>query len=169
MRVENVVVDATSSRDVKTRFGIKQTYSFKGADGNWYSTGFKEPGFNKGDCITFEYTPDKYGNQVDMDSVTISVPPAAASTPVAKPLAFPTGGKGTFPIGPLDGQRSIVRQNALTNARELLCATIKAGTTIDIDLCVKTIIDIAKRFESYTTGDADAAEVLAEMSTKKAA
>ncbi len=80
---------------------------------------------------------------------------AASSVAAAAPPAVPArsyGGKGVFPIPLDDGQRSIIRQNALTNARELVCKTIKDGAKIDTKV-TDTIIGIAKEFEAYTAGD----------------
>ena len=74
----------------------------------------------------------------------------AASAPTPAPRSY--GSKGVFPIPLDDGQRSIIRQNALTNARELVCKTLKDGSKIDTKV-TDTIIGIAKEFEAYTAGD----------------
>lgn len=187
MNASNIVVQAVGTKEVKTRFGAKPTYSFKGSDGNWYKTGFKEV-VAVGECISFDYMPGTYGNEVNVGTIVRSaVPaavvaaPAAAAAPKTVPYVAPTGNKGSFPIGPLDGQRSIVRQNALTNARELVASIIGTGVSPEMsktsdgwiarqkqfDKLAEEIIRVAKMFESYTTGDADLAEVTGEMAAEQ--
>jgi hypothetical protein len=74
------------------------------------------------------------------------------SLPTPVPVK-PTGGKGVFPIPPQDGQRSIVRQNALTNARELYCNKHPGANGSTLIESAKQILKIATLFEEYTTGD----------------
>lgn len=177
MNASNIVVQQVGSREVKTRFGMKPTYSFKGNDGQWYNTGFKEVAA-VGDNLSFDYMPNTYGNEVNVNTIVKGAPAVAtAAVPgvTAPAKAAPTGNKGSFPIGPLDGQRSIVRQNALTNARELICVLLNhpdvKAKILDEGKLVAKVISVAKQFESYTTGDADLEEVKDEMAAaqKKAA
>jgi hypothetical protein len=165
MRKDNVVVEQVSTKEVKTKFGMKETFSFK-ADGDWFSSGFKKHGLSKGLVVSFDYTPDTYGNQVDLDSITTS----AASAPVHITSAPQRSNKGTFPIDPLDGQRSIVRQNALTNARELYVAMtmrtpVSPGNLGDD---AETIMRIARIFEGYTAGDDDLENAKASIAKEAA-
>ena len=162
------VVEQVGSKDVTTRFGNKPTYSFK-VNGEWYKLGFKKaPAVVEGANVSFDYTPGKYGNEVDPMSVMPST--AAPTAPAAGVAGVPrsTGGgrNGVFPIPAEDGQRSIVRQNALTNAREFYCARSggKGGTYLDkYEMDANAIIGLARIFESYTTGDRDLEEVMAEL------
>jgi len=89
---------------------------------------------------------------------TVAAAPASAATP-----ARSYGGKGVFPVPLDDGSRAIIRQNALTNARELVCKTLADGGKISPKV-IETVIDIAKQFESYTSGDIErfAAEAATE-------
>lgn len=143
------VVEALGGKDVNTKFGLKPTFSFK-VNGQWISAGFKDPKVQVGDNISFEYEPDKYGNKLHDGSIKKGVAVATGSSVSAPSVS---GRHGSFPIGPLDGQRSIIRQNALTNARELFVAC--AVPTAAEDAHALRIIEIARIFEAYTTGDMD--------------
>jgi hypothetical protein len=167
------VVEQIGSKNVTTKFGVKPTYSFK-VGGEWFKTGFKNPVVAVGDSISFEYTPGKYGNDVELESLVVGTSVAALSltttshapataiyapTPMHAPVnsGVKSYRNGTFPIDPLDGQRSIIRQNALTNARELVQQTIKPGGVLtDVDATVVSILNIARKFEAYTSGDIEA-------------
>jgi hypothetical protein len=163
--LSNVVVEQVSTKDVNTRFGTKKTYSFK-VGGAWYNAGFKDPGLSTGSVVTFNYESGKYGNDATGIVVGTATPALRGPVPSA-PSSYPKGG---FPIGPLDGQRSIVRQNALTNARELFVSDVSNLFDVsDEDAAVATILRIAKKFEAYTTGDADLEEVQSEMEAERKA
>lgn len=176
------VVQEISAKDRNTRFGTKKAYSAK-VNGDWYSFAFKKPPFNVGDAVTFEYSTGAYGN--DADSSTVEVKrgtPAVAGSPTASvtdTAPRQTSSKGVFPIPPLDGQRAIVRQNALTNARELVSVAVNLNyrdnkMLLDIehlDAITKCVIRVARQFEAYSCGDLDVEEVEKEVEAelKKAA
>lgn len=145
------VVESIGTKEVKTRYGMKTTYSAK-IDGEWFKLGFSKPPFGKGDSISFNYEESTFGMEMDAKSVTITsapTPTVGTATPAATRPAF-TGGKGVFPIPPLDGQRSIVRQSSLTNARELFC---HIADPTDLEHAAHEIVRIAKIFEAYSCGD----------------
>ena len=156
--ITNAVVDQVSTKPVSTKFGQKTTYSFKvGSD--WFKTGFKKHGLNVGDVVSFDYTDGAYGKEVVEGTLVktgagAATPQVNTTAPMLPRSAAGGGGKGVFPIPPLDGQRSIVRQNALTNARELY-----TKLPIDSSHTYKThaelIIRLAQEFEAYTAGDRD--------------
>ncbi len=181
MRAENVVVSRINSKPTTTRYGVKPTYSFQ-AGGEWFNANFKNPKVAVGDTISFDYEDDSYGKAVDTTTIVksssapvASVPPPVGTTVQHRTVAS-TGSKGVFPIPPLDGQRAIVRQNALTNARELVVGMI-AASKIDswadrqkqFDNLSQEVIRLARKFEAYSCGDLDMEEVKAEMAEKKAA
>jgi hypothetical protein len=154
------IVEQLGTKPVNTKFGSKTTYSAK-VNGQWFRFGFKDPKFTVGDSVSLEYTPGQYGNEVTNFGKSTATTPAAAAvaTPEATPAPAPRpsyggSGKGVFPIPALDGQRSIVRQNALTNARELFAASQPKGFDIG-EAQLEVIINIAKTFEAYTAGDRD--------------
>lgn len=156
-----VIVEAVSTKPVTTKFGEKQTYSFKGHDGQWYKMGFKKPQFNSGDEVEFEFTSTKYGNEV---TAVLSAPTATATAPAAAgpskaPYSRATGSsggysRGVFPIPPTDGQRSIIRQNSLTNALKFLEVNGMEAKNLD------EVISIARKFEAYSAGDTEAATAM---------
>ena len=87
-----------------------------------------------------------------------TMPVASASAP-----AKSSGGgysRGSFPIGALDGQRSIIRQNAVTNANTYLS---NFGGTKGEAVTLDDLIAVARQIEAYTTGDLDAQEVESAM------
>lgn len=148
-------VEAMSSKEVNTKFGTKQTYSFK-LGGQWFKTGFKKPSCAEGDNVEVTYTVGKYGNEV-----TTVTPTLVSTTHPSPPLpsAKPTYGRGVFPIPPLSGERAIIRQNALTNAREVVMAVLSFKEDGDnpADVVIaQRIIEMARNFEAYTAGDIDA-------------
>lgn len=177
------VVEAVGSKPTKTRFGVKDRYSFK-AGGVWFSTNFKDHKLAVGDMVQFNYEATKWGNEVDPDTIVhtgltpVAVPatgePTGTATVAPRPYTpAPTGSKGVFPIPPLDGQRSIVRQNALTNARELVLKvhTTEGSSEDNLKDLVEKVLKVARKFEAYTAGDLDreAAEKSVAAETKKAA
>lgn len=171
------IIVQLSNKDVTTKFGQKKVYSIKADDGQWYSCGFKKPTANAGDEVEFQFTSTSYGNQIDMATFVslrggLSSGATAVPTPSAPPVVRPAyGNKGVFPIPALDGQRAIVRQNALTNAREMWCH-LNTGSKDITEADVMGIIKVARKFEAYACGDLDreaAEESLAEEKvTKKA-
>lgn len=165
-------VKRINSKTVNTRRGPVPVYSVFGEDGVWYSMGFKKPAFDEGDKIDVMAESGSYG--MEIKAVT-SITKGDGST--VKPAA-PSGGgrfdrpRSTFPIHPTDGQRSIIRQNAVTNAREIVNTFCTSGGIVplaDIDSYTDEVIRIARRIESYTAGDIEAAKMKAAMSVEKEA
>lgn len=155
------VVKALSEKVVNTKRGPAKTYSFCGDDETWYKLGFKPAPFAKGDTIEFEATSGAYGMEVDFPSIRVINKGDGSSAP--------SGGggrgapsRGAFPIAPNDGQRSIIRQNAVTNAREILFAHRDLASFKDIDEVLDEVIRIAQKIELYTTGDKE--RIIKEMS-----
>jgi len=154
----NGIVESIGTKEVKTRFGMKPTFSMK-VDGEWYKLGFTKPKCDKGDEVSFSYVEGTYGREVDAKAISVGAGGSkGAPTPAGvAPRAAPSyGGKGVFPIPALDGQRAIVRQNALTNAREAVCAIGWVDKTDAVDDVADTIILLARKFEAYACGDLDA-------------
>jgi hypothetical protein len=79
--------------------------------------------------------------------------PAAPATAAGRSYGPPTR---PFPIPLLHGDRAIIRQNALTNAREAVVALFTvspAGPMPDDVDFAKRIISMASIFEEYSAGD----------------
>ncbi len=160
-------IEQVKSKTVTTKFGEKLSYSFK-ANGDWFNHGFKKPVFAEGDVVTFDYAEGKYGKDVDPTTVRKASGAApAASVPKSTGASF-SAPKSVFPISPMDGQRSIIRQNCVTNARELFIAS-HGGKAFDLtkEDAITTIINLARKFEAYAAGDLDLAKAM-EMSAKAA-
>lgn len=161
-----MIVEQISSKSVKTKFGDKPAYSIK-CNGQWYQFGFKRPAFSEGDDIDFDFEETSYGNKIKEGTVTILGGGASAPKPApsisAAPKAYGPPVK-PFPIPALHGDRAIIRQNSLTNARELV--SVFGVTYVDgadtawrqvsswedlTDLTIK----IARKFEAYSSGSLD--------------
>ena len=158
-----VVTDITAIHRT-TKFGVKPVYNLN-IDGAQYSNGFNKPPCNVGDTVEFEFTSGKYGNEIQKGSLMAkgsgTSTPGSAPTPTAAAPAR-TYGPPTkpFPIPALHGDRAIVRQNALTNARELftqccLDDTLLVEGVAEILKHADAVIAIARRFEAYSCGDMD--------------
>jgi hypothetical protein len=155
------VIQSIEPRQVKTQWGPKETTNFT-IDGVTYSGGFKKwHNINIGDevFVTFETTPQGYRNIKGM-----SVVAAGSGGPLPQTNTAPKSGSGkggrSFPVEPLAPERTINRQNALTAAANIHASIIRA--TGDLDLCTKEgVVDMARYFEAYTTGDLDLAEAKA--------
>lgn len=164
------IVEGVYKKDVKTKFGNKQTHSFK-MDGEFFSCGFTDPRLSVGDEISFEYTEGTYGKEVAKGSIMRgSSGPAPASTPAAPASAPKSAAVGSrpFPIPPLHGDRAIIRQNALGHASRIAAAGIDSGNEgkVDMDKLADRIIHLARKFEAYACGDLDVA-MAKEMVAKK--
>lgn len=156
-------VESITTKDVTTKFGVKPTYSLK-VDGNWVKHGFKKPACNVGDTIKFDGESGTYG--MEAKNIVVTAKGTGGSAPVTSSTSkYPAGATGggtyssgrVFPIPPLHGDRSIVRQNALARATELIIGS-RGGKAFDLDdsTCVLAI-RVARQFEAYTAGDLDLA------------
>jgi hypothetical protein len=127
-------------------------------NGQWYNS---KPEYVKvmpkeGDTVDF-IAKGKYFNNLKVVSAGGGVSGQAKASGTAG------GGQQTqgFLAVELERNRAIIRQNALTSA-----VNAYAGSLIDVseeqgqmDECIDDIIYIARKFEAYTSGDADIDEV----------
>lgn len=151
-------------------------------DGEWYSV-FSTAQMNgamRGASVNFSYvtTPPKgpegraynnvKGNLTVSSSMTEPTPSTGAA---AKPSGGGTGGyRGgrSFPVGPLDPERSIIRQNSLAHAVKI-AEQVPGGRPDDWEEYVDWVIAMARRVEAYSSGDLDAAiadEAVASISLR---
>lgn len=163
-----ITVQTISSKAVTTKFGPKPTFSIKGTDGQWYKCGFTKPKCVEGDTIEVNVKETDYGTEiVDPKNITVvGGSPISVPTPSAARSGGSSGRSGydrVFPVPALSPERAIIRQNALTNARELYVGTLTGKKEVALDDAARHIIDIARIFEAYSTGDIDKAEAMAEM------
>jgi len=169
MTMQSGVVEAVSTKDVTTKFGVKPTYSIK-INGGWVKCGFKNPNVEVGYTVDFDGVTGTYGleaKSINILSRTSAPTPAATST-AGSAMAAPTKSYGggfkdkVFPIPPLHGDRAIVRQNALARATDLYIAA-RGGKPFDLEVStLDLVISFARKFEAYTAGDLDLAEAEAE-------
>jgi len=157
------IVDQVITRTVSTKFGPKPVYDIVVA-GTKYSYGFKSPakeGITDGADIEFEFETDKYGPKIEDGTVTVhSSGTGAAPTPAAKPPYNPvgkpfSGGRAdrVFPVPATSGEIAIIRQNALTNARELVAAypSLFKADKGENDM-IDAVLRVAAEFADYTSG-----------------
>lgn len=154
-------------------------------DGDWY--GAYDPAqagltsVKYGDTVSFTYTVKDTGTAVYRNikgKVTVSGVGSSTSSSGPYDGAVPSGAAPAratapthydFPVGPRDRQRSIIRQNSVTNAVNLtavILGTKDAPSNTDPSEIVGLahhVIDIAKVFEAYSTGDLDVAEAKAAV------
>jgi len=145
------IVSTVSVQERNTKYGIKKATSFQ-INGEWYSGGFKEWEVDKGDevSLTFETNAKGYKDVKGIAVVHKGSPGPAAATGVPRP------GR-SFPIDPLAPERTINRQNALTAAVVFITTT-----TVPVLPTVEAVIETARAFEAYTTGDLDREMALLE-------
>jgi len=160
------VVEAVSTKDVTTKFGVKPTYSFK-VNGNWIKCGFKNPSVDVGYTVDFDGVTGTYGVETKAVNVTSRTAAPIPETTAAKVSLKTFGGGGgykekVFPIPALHGDRAIVRQNALARATDLYIAARGAKPFELEESTLDVIIKFARKFEAYTAGDIDMQEAMAE-------
>jgi hypothetical protein len=142
-------------------------------EGQWYGAFAKSQlgSAGVGDTIAFTYVSvEKEGTTFHniKGNVTLkegggggSATPAP-DAPSAPRAAAPASSYGrssiSFPLAPLDGQRVIVRQNALGHATKLIVDAYPQIEDADANVLADTIISIARKFESYVAGDLDMEE-----------
>lgn len=168
------IVERVVEKTVNTKFGPKPVFDLY-VNGTKYSWGWKRPstaGVTDGANIKFNFEADKYGMKIVEGSVEV-LAAGDGSAPVKK-LAAVGGGSAPitgnrdagFPVPVTSDKISILRQNALTNARELVQAYPSVfGVDKKPDEMVAKILQIASKFSDYTSGR-DVEEKVAKMSTK---
>jgi hypothetical protein len=111
------VVTNSFNKTKKTRAGDK-TIWYITVDGMEISTGFsKEFDQNEHVSIGVEF---KYGEWQYNRALPATGPAATARTAEPAKKSFGGASKGTFPVKPTDGQMSIIRQNSMNRAVEIL-------------------------------------------------
>lgn len=160
------------TKTVTTKFGPKPVFSIVMEDGETYAFGFKKPAFKAGDDIEYTSTEGKYGKEMDATSVRVT---SSGKTPAPVTVTSPTaGGKWNpapakpFPIPPLHGDRAIIRQNSLTNARETVLSLSDRNVAWGDEEWATRIIAMARMFEAYSAGDLDMEQAVKELGAKSA-
>jgi hypothetical protein len=144
----------------------------------WIKCGFKDPGVQVGFTVDFDGITGTYGVEAKAVNITSRTAAAAPSTAApagvggaAAPKAVYSSGykEKVFPVPALHGDRAIVRQNALARATDLYIAA-RGGKPFDLETTtLDLVIKFARKFEAYTAGDLDMAEMMMEESAANAA
>lgn len=129
-------------------------------NGKWHNTNpeWLKVKPNEGDTVEFDDGDRNYIKKLRIISGGTGAAPAVAGS--SAPRAGGYSGGRTFPVDATAPERTINRQNALTNAVQFLTKDSKKAVTPD------EVIEVARMFEAYTTGDLDVQEAeaaLAEM------
>lgn len=152
---------------------------FKLDDGEWYSVfnSSQAKGVSTGSFIEFMYTStNKDGRTYNniKGSVTVGTSPASRPVTGTSPSAAPASGGYTdsrgfvlkqFPVPALHPDRSIIRQNSLTQANSMFdtfygVACDGIGSAKE---AAEKIIEIARMFEAYSCGELDEAIAMAAV------
>lgn len=154
----NGVINSLWTKEVTTKYGEKPVtlFSVEGQDGT-FNLGFGKQQVAEGDEVSFNHQDLKYG-EYPVDKNTLKIVSRGNKVEAPAPAPKNTGSKGgysrgNFPLDFTDGQRSILRQHAFTQARELLTAQLESGERSPEDLTVAEIIAAAYNIERYTSGD----------------
>jgi hypothetical protein len=140
-------------------------------NGDWYSSFNKPKGIenvSKGDVVTFSYkTNGRYKNiaseitHSEEDGTAGSGASSGGTTPrnssggASRNSGDKQNGRSGFPVGPNEYQRTIARQNALTNSCNLAASIGLVDNSMSPAEIAEAIIPIAERLEEFTTGDRD--------------
>jgi len=139
-------------------------------DGTEIEVGFKQP-YSVGEYFS-RRVEVKFGKLADVGAaVPGDVEMAATSpAPAARSAGSAPSGGGyqarVFPVGRESGEISIIRQNALTNARELVLGMV-AGTGLPLakadrqqalDAIVEDVLYVAYKFADFSSGQREVNE-----------
>ena len=133
-------------------------------DDVWYSSKFEIP-CSRGDTVTFDNGDKKWCRQL---KVVAAGGGGSAPAPSGGGYSAPTGApkaayKPAFPIGIDTKDRSIVRQNSLAHATNLYVHSMTEGDGVT-EADAQNIVDLARIFEDYSSGDGDARDAAEELS-----
>lgn len=171
MTTQKGTVDKVIARTVNTKKGPMSVYDIL-VDGTKYQWGFSNPtkaGITDGAEIDFVASATAYGPKIDPATVSVTATGTGA-TPVR---ATPADASGTsfrsgrvFPVPATSGEIAIIRQNALTNARELVTSyPALFGCDTSGDAMIQKVLDVARTFADYTSGR-DVEEKVAKLALK---
>lgn len=122
-------------------------------NGKFYNSGYPIKA-EKGDAVQFDDGGKNYVKKLRLDNSSTSSP-EQLKQPQKIQLKYDRH-TGQFPVPPDHPDRSIIRQNALTNAREVLMVVYTSFTSA-VEMA-DSIIDLARQFERYTAGDIEMEE-----------
>ena len=132
-------------------------------DDVWYSSKFEIP-CKAGDTVTFDNGDKKWCRQLKVVSAGSGGGAPAPSGGGGYVKAAPAAAyKPAFPIGIDTKDRSIVRQNSLAHATKLYTDGMAESLGKVTEEDAVAIVELARIFEDYSSGDGDAADAKAEL------
>jgi len=147
MSTVNGVVKAKSAN--KFGFGIM-------VNDKWYNSKY-EINVEKGDEIEFDDGGKSYVRDIKVTKGGGGATATGSSTMASKGSGGTGYARGAFPIPANDGSRAIVRQNSITNAVALFDHLMMDKLALkDMEELAYSVINIARVFEKYSSGDLDA-------------
>lgn len=159
----NGVINQLWTKEVTTKYGEKPVtlFTVEGNEDNVFNLGFGKQQVAEGDEVSFNHQDLKYG-EYPVDKNTLKIVSRGNKVEAPAPVPKNTGSKGysrgNFPLDFTDGQRSILRQHAFTQASEIY-RTYRynsEGVPLEFEDLQKTVHDItelARGIELYTSGD----------------
>ena len=146
MSTVNGVVKAKSAN--KFGFGIM-------VNDKWYNSKY-EINVEKGDEVEFDDGGKSYVRDIKVTKGGGGSAVTGGSTMASKGSGGTGYARGAFPIPANDGSRAIVRQNSITNAVALLNQLDFPKKLDEMEEVAYAVINIARIFEKYSSGDLDA-------------
>ena len=148
MSTVNGVVKAKSAN--KFGFGIM-------VNDKWYNSKY-EINVEKGDEVEFDDGGKSYVRDIKVTKGSGGSAVTTGSTMASKGSSGTGYARGAFPIPANDGSRAIVRQNSITNAVALYTHVVGEVATKpeELENIAYAVINIARIFEKYSSGDLDA-------------
>ncbi len=158
------VVDRIFTKTVKTGYGDKEIHHGS-CDGIEFSTGFKAE-VASGEVINLPVAW-QYGNWQYVpvaDAMRDTLPQVTLAETTANAPAASSGGGGggrkgygKFPVDPLDGQMSIIRQNSMNRAVEIVENMMTASPSVfdpkgNEEAYLKKLIQIALTITDFNSG-----------------
>jgi len=138
-----------------TRYGQKPVYSMV-VEGYEVDLGFGKPKYSEGQKVSIDVNMGKYGKYEivsESNGTANNATTGLANAGALRPTAPPPKERGGFPIEKDNYQQAIIRQNALTNAVNLISNNQEyfAGQLESIDL-PDLVLQIAYDFCDYSSG-----------------
>lgn len=155
-------VERVNSKSIRTSRGPSSIYSML-VDGTWYSTDFNNPtkyGITNGAVIEYEPEDSDFGPKINLKTVSVKTSGDGSAPAKFVPKAGAAKGSGTsrdvgFPIPATNYQISILRQHAVTQAREFMdnCGWLEdTNDDEEMEELLKKLFDIAGKIADYTSG-----------------
>ena len=146
------VIDSGRTKTVKTRNGDKPVYLYT-VDGVEFSTAFNND-YNSGEMVSVgvEFKYNEWQKVAGSDGA--GLPAAGVSAQPAPRSGGGAKGGGKFPVDPLDGQISIIRQSSMKVAVTVVAGLITAGLFKPLDEAayLKKLIEVALVITDFGSG-----------------